>query len=121
MEVAWAPPPRPVRSVVSWGAGQMVESGAGIRSNTADAEAALAASGRLVWTAAAVWSVAGGQRRLAVKPRRLAHGVEVVADAVIPWHVRRSDGWTCTAPNLPLSSEDISPWLVEAVGSRVTP
>lgn len=88
-----------------------------MRSNTGDAEAALAANGCLVWTAAAVWTVAGGQRRLAVEPRRLDHGVQVVADEVIPWHVRRCDGWTCTARNMPISSdEEILLWLVDAIG-----
>jgi len=42
-----------------------------------------------------------------------------VADEPIPWHVRRPDGWVCTATNAPIApAEEASGWLVDAVGGK---
>ena len=124
VEVAWSPPPRPARSVVVFGAGQMVESASHITSDRADREAALAANGWLCWTAGTVWTAAPDRgHRLVVKSRKLSHGVSVIGDGeLVPWHVRRPDGWTCTAPNMPLASDQpLSGWLVDAIGGKWVP
>ncbi len=66
--------------------------------------------------------VPGVPQQLRVKTRKLAaphHGVTVVADEPIPWHVRRPDGWTCTAASAPIApGEGLSPWLADAVGAK---
>jgi len=58
--------------------------------------------------------------RLVVRSRKLGKGVEVVGEgAVIPWHVRRADGWTCAAAAVPIAPDvPLSPWLAEAVGAK---
>jgi hypothetical protein len=57
---------------------------------------------------------------LVVRSHRLGNGIEVVGEGdVIPWHVRRPDGWVCTALNMPIASDQpLSPWLAHAVGAK---
>jgi hypothetical protein len=46
--------------------------------------------------------------------------VHVIGEGdVVPWHVRRADGWLCSAPNLPIASDQpLSGWRLEEVGAR---
>jgi hypothetical protein len=96
-----------------------------MRSDHGDREHALAATAWPAWTVAAVWTVAptpgqaGKAERLVVRSHKRGRGVEVIGEgAPIPWHVRRGDGWTCAASNVPMvEDEPLSPWLAEAVGA----
>jgi hypothetical protein len=119
VQIGWtAPPSSGVRAITSFGAG-LIEAEKQLRSNADDQERALAATAWLAWTAAAVWTVApDSQRRLVVRSHRIAKGVDVVGEGeVIPWHVRRGNGWTCAAPNVPIAGDaPLSPWLADAVG-----
>jgi hypothetical protein len=119
VQVGWSSPPTRARSVTSFGA-DILDGRRQLPGDAALNERALAASGWMVWTAAAAWSVPGENgRRLEVRSHKLGKsGVEVVGDGdIIPWHVRDSRGWTLAAGNMPIDDgEPISPWLVEAVG-----
>jgi hypothetical protein len=120
--IGWTSPPTPPgRSIVSFGAA-LVDGVRPMRSDHSDNERALGAVAWLAWTVAAAWAVPPDdrQRRLVVRSRRIDNGVEVVGDGdLIPWHVRRGNGWTCAAANLPIADdgEPLSPWLAEAVGA----
>jgi hypothetical protein len=104
VQVGWAPPPaQPGRSVVSFGA-ELLDSTRQLPGRKADTERALAATAWLAWTVAAVWTVAPDPtapptaRRLVVRSHKLDKGIDVVGEGeVIPWHVKRGNGWTCAA------------------------
>jgi len=55
-----------------------------------------------------------------VRSHKLGKNPEVVGEgSVIPWHVRRADGWTCSGSAVPIASDvALSPWLAEAVGAK---
>ena len=55
-----------------------------------------------------------------VRSPKLGEAVEVVGGGtVIPWRVRRADGWTCAAAAVPIAPDvPLSLWLAEAVGAK---
>jgi len=106
--VRWAAPPTRVRSVVA--------SGSVLLNLDQQMRRAAHGGGEEQHRAWMVWVLAPQPgRQLAVRSRRLPDGVAVTAD-VIPWHARRADGWTLSAPNLPITPDAPAPaWLLEAI------
>ena len=55
-------------------------------------------------------------RSLSFKPRRLADGLEVLTDGVVPLYASRSDGWVVNA-DAP-QAEPMPRWLRDALGGK---
>jgi len=113
VQVSWTPPPSSgARTITASGAG-LLTAHEQLRTGRGENERALGSTAWLVWT------VAPEQRRLVVRSRKLGKGVDVVGSpGVIPWYLRRGDGWTCSASGMPIAGDvPISPWLAAAVGA----
>ena len=114
VQIGWVPPPSSgARTVVASGPG-LLTAHKQLRTGRGENERALESTAWMVWSV-----IPGEGQRLVVKSRRIAKGVEVVGEgALIPWHVRRSDGWTCSAGNMPIAGDEpLSAWLSAAVGA----
>ena len=131
MSAGLVTPPLRARSVTALGATMIREA---TRAVTSAREQA-AAGAWAMWSTAAVWvtygvpdgaedRVSGGHtisvpryRQLRVRSHRLAPGVELVADGLVPFHVRAGTGWTFTASGVP-TVEALPDWLVAAFGGQ---
>ncbi len=134
--VTWSPPPLRARSVTAFGAALINEA---TRAVTSPRQQPAPTTGVAAWTwrQAAVWATPGvpdgtedwqvaGQTitRPRYRPvtfpvsKRLAHGVDVLSAGVVPWHLRREDGWTLSASGIPVV-EPLPTWLLTALGGQV--
>jgi len=120
--VRWAPPPAaPARSIVSFGAA-LLDGGRQLPGDKANDARALDSIGWLTWTVACVWTAPASSsgKRLQVRSHSIAKGVEMVGEGgLVPWHIRRGNGWVCSGANLPIASDiALSPWLAAAIGGK---
>lgn len=130
-QVAWTPPAPPkAASTVAFGAAVNTDPLA-LRGDHRDRKAVAERTAWLCWSVPATWAVppaldamgelvrGQGLQRLKVRSHKLTDGVEVVAEGVIPWHVRSADGWSLIAPGMPRDTDmPIPAWLLEATGAK---
>ncbi len=78
--------------------------------------------GWLAWSTGVAWSVAGtGGLRLKFTDHKLGHGLELLANGVLPQAAARSDGWFLTSTGVPttLDAADVPAWLVKALDAKL--
>ena len=117
--ISWRPPPAPpTRTVTALGAGALQRAWSELAGGVGQQ---LAARPVLVaWSVAVAWSApAEGGRQLTLKSHKLAPGVRLVADGLLPWYLAQGDGWTLSAA-AGLQTAVPPDHLVKALGGRWT-
>lgn len=117
--VSWRPPPSPrTRTVAVLGQAALQRAWTDL---SAGVNRELAARPVMVaWSVAVAWSApAEPARQLALKSRKLAPGVRLVADGLLPWYVAQADGWTLSAA-AGLQTSPLPEHLIAVLGGRWT-
>lgn len=114
----WEAPPMQARTITSFGAAQIREHTAALQHS---AEKLVERSEVMApWALGVVYTLPAGEA-LQFRSKRLQPGVELLGEgAILPWHLRRPDGWTLTATRLPIAVTDGTPeWLPAVLGAKV--
>jgi hypothetical protein len=118
VRVHWSPPAIQARATaVAVGRAMIEAEGAKVRTD----RSGVGEIGWVAWSIGAAWSLAGsGGLRLAFRSRDLGHGVQLVADGVLPLASTRADGWSLTSTGTPvtLTPNETPEWLVKAFGGK---
>jgi len=117
-KVHWSPPGVHARTTpVVVGRVALMAEGEKVRTD----RAGVGEVGWVAWQIGAAWQLAGKDgMRLAFTNKALDHGVELLAEGVLPMAAHRADGWTLSATEVPCAIEPaaVPLWLVDAFGGK---